>query len=237
MSRYQNLFIFCWGIWLSLPSYSYSQYVSANTDSAAQVRQASFLQTFPFPEYTEFLSEATPANLVMDIEFLASHEGPVDLFLDSIHSLQMAYVREHPEDFDYILRQLRMGETLLQLDGIKKGFIFPAYGDLILQSITTHLDKGLSDRLYKSSNEEVQYIVRRLRENKFFVNVPVSDWQKGVDHLKSGNFGYLLRKVRLKQPVLFYGGILGFFLVLGTVLMSLRRKKLLFIRKTNKLTN
>lgn len=232
MSRNQNLFLLCWGILLSLPSYG--QFVAANIDSAAQVQHPTFLQTFPFSEYAQFLSEATPANLVTDIEFLTANDGPVDLFLDSIHSLQMAYIHQNPDDYDFFLQQLRMGETLLQLDGIKKGFVFPAYGDLILQSLTTHLDESLSEKLYKPSHEEIQYLVRRLRENKFFVNIPVSDWQKGMDHLKSGRLGYLFRKVRLKQPTLFYGSIMAIFLFVGTGLFVLRRKKLLFNGKTIK---
>ncbi len=232
MSRNQNLFLCCWAIFLSLPSYG--QFISSKLDSAAQVQDTNFLHTFPFPEYVQFLSEATPANLVKDIDFLDTHQGPVDLFLDSIHALQMQYVVENPKDYDYLLKQLRMGETLLQLDGIKKGFIFPAYGDLMLQSLSTHLDKGLSNQLYKPSDEELQYLVRRLRENKFFVNVPVSDWQKGLDHLKSGNLGYLIRKVRLKQPLLFYGSILGFFLFTVAGVLIIRRRKM---QLPQKLTN
>jgi hypothetical protein len=179
----------------------------------------------------QFLSEATPAHLVEDIDFLTLQEGPVDAFLDSLHAFQHAYLQDHPNDYAYMLQQLRMGETLLQLDGIKKGYLFPAFGDLMLQSLATQLDQGLVDRQYKPSDEEVQYLIRRLRENKFFVNVPVSDWQKGVDHLKSGNWGYLFRKVRLKQPILFYCSISIFVLMAGAVTLLILRKKYGFREK------
>jgi hypothetical protein len=229
MSRFQKLFIFGWAFFLSLPCHG--QFLAAGIDSSAQVRHPDFLQDFPFPDYLQFLSEASLAHFVEDIDFIALHKGPVDEFLDSLYALQQAYLQDHPNDYDYMLRQLRMGETLLQLDGIKKGFIFPAFGDLMLQSLATQLDHGLANQQYQPSNGDVQYLIRRLRENKFFVNVPVSDWQKGFDHLKSGNWGYLFRKVRLKQPILFYCGISIFVLIAGAVVLIILRKKIQIQRK------
>lgn len=222
MSLYQNLFLILGCI--SLPLLSYGQFVEAQIDSAAQLRQTSFIDQFPFQDYVEYLSETSVASLVKDIEFLQEHEGPVDLFLDSIHALQLRHIQLNPDDYDFMLGHLRTGEMLLQLDGIKKGFVFPAFGDLMLQSLSTHIDKGFAEKSYKPANREIQYIIKRLRENKFFVNVPVSDWQKGFDHLKSGNFSYLFRKVRLKQPFLFYGAILTMVLIPGAGVFFIRRK-------------
>ncbi len=214
MSLYRKLFALTVAGWL-LPYCVSGQNLSSFLDSIEQVKDSSFIQKFNFEDYFLLSIEQPFSSFVKDISLIEEqNEALVNEFLDSVYASMIKDLGAFPSDYDKILLKLRLGESLLQLDGIKR-FIYPAFGDLILQGLTTHLDQGLAENKFSPQNKEVQYLIRRLRENKFFVNVPTSDWDKGLDHLKKGNLGYLARKVRLKQPILFYCSAILFIVFIG----------------------
>lgn len=215
------------GLGLLPYNHLHSQSLPAYLDSIQQLSDPSFIHQFPFEQYSSTLTESPASLFVKDIDLLDERQGAVHEFMDSVNWRLMQKIQKDPGDYQYMLSCLRLGEALMHLDGMKS-FIYPAFGDLILQGLTTRLDEGLAEGSYSAKDKEVQYLIRRLRENRFFVNVPVSDWDKGFDHLKNGNFTYLLRKVRLKQPLLFYGGISAavFMLGLGFWRFRIRRQRI-----------
>lgn len=174
---------------------------------------SSFMASFPFENYAGALKGQPLSYLVNDILFLKHHNKPFNDFLDEIHALFLKEIDATPKSYENLNQLVRLGEGLMHLDDISINS-FPAFGDLLLQSISTQLDKGLEEGLYSIEEKDVAYLVRRLKENQFFVSIPVSDWDKGFGHLKRGELGYLFRKVRLKQPILFYATMaLGLFLI------------------------
>lgn len=192
------------------------------------VKQADsvFFSDFPFATYSNVAKEQPLSYLVNDVEFIDKSKLDPNRFLDSFYVYLMPTKAANKVELAHLQQVIKIGEGLMNLDGISLR-AFPAFGDLLLQDVTSILEDGLKQEIFNARDFEISYMITRLRENQFFVQVPMSDWDKGWSHLNDGNYKYLIRKVRLKQPVLFYGG-------LATVTAVLLFFSLLMVKKLNR---
>jgi len=86
----------------------------------------------------------------------------------------------------------------------------------------------LGNGTLRAKTPEVKYLIDRLASRQFFVNVPVSNWEKAGKRLLEGDFQYLWLKARTtywKEALLL--SLAGLAVLLGMVRWwrSVRRKR------------
>jgi hypothetical protein len=125
------------------------------------------------------------------------------------------------EDRESMSNRLILGEFALNHDEVTREFEISA--DMMFSDLASILNKGFKDGKLDKSDAEIMSMVKTLKKHQHGVSIPVSDLEKGIHHLKTGNWGYIMNRLFLDHPFLSYGGCL--FLVILVIRFSYRRLK------------
>jgi len=125
------------------------------------------------------------------------------------------------EDRVSMKERLILGEFALNHKVVTREYEITA--DMMFSDLAATLNKGFKDGKLDKSDAEIMVMVEILKKHQHGVSIPVSDLEKGMHHLKTGNWGYIMNRLFLDHPFLSYGGCL--LLVILVVRFSYRRLK------------
>lgn len=204
-------------------------YCSTNVEQTNEV----FLSEFPYLEYLETFSIKNIALLEQHRQFLTEQERDGDHFLFNVCE---AYLLSYPvdlSDFAETKEKIKIGETFLNLDGILSS-VYPAMGDFLLSTVTQALQDRIKDKSLDPKSFEIKYLLTRLEDNLYAVDVPMSNKDKFLLHAKQGNWGYIWSRVRaryleefifLLTMGIFAGGLIARFFIKRQTKKSSTQKK------------
>lgn len=173
---------------MALDLYNYCSINNEQSDEA-------FLNDFPYLEYLEKFSLQKLDILEQHRQYLAENGRDGDHFL---FKLCETYLSANPVDIDNpgdLKAKIQMGETFLRLDGVLSG-VYPAMGDYLLSTVTDAVQHGIKEKQLNPKKFDVKYILTRLEDNLYAVDVPMSNKDKFILHAKQGNWSYIWSRVR-----------------------------------------
>lgn len=192
--------------------------------------QEEFLNLYPFRDYISVC-------LYHNIQELESHKQYLDhieidgkAFIYRLYQEYMAYAEVDFKKMESIKKLLAIGEVMSiskQYLHPDSAFVYVVVGDLIFSALTDSLETLLNEKKIDKNDFEVQYIIERLNEHQFLVNIPVSNWEKFWKHFRNGNFSYIWQKATGTY-------IREFFIFLGIIALIVSFCIYLIIRQIKK---
>ena len=213
-------FCFCCSSLYSLDLYAYCQKTIEESDQL-------FLENFPFSEYLENFNWKNIKKLEEHRILLNENGRNGSNFL---FKLSEVYLKSNPPKLDNLTdlgQKIKIGETFLYLENFLPD-IYPAIGDYMLSETASVVEKGVAEKKVNPENPEFLYIINRLQENSYFIDLPTSNYKKFVYHAKEGNWIYIWSRVKNRYLLEFIillvvgFGTIGF---LGRWWMVRRKKK------------
>ena len=189
-----------------------------------------FLETYPFEAHLQ----SCPCDDIQELEAQRQYLNRLGLegntFIYKLFNEYIAHADINFKNFEEIKHLLSQGEALAkskQYLSLDSAFIYIAAGDLVLSTVADSLESALKTGKVSKRKKDTQYIIARLGESQYLINVPVSNLEKVWMHTKSGNFGYIWERATgtyLREFMTYLGGFL-FFLVAATLLFLRILKK------------
>ncbi|MCO6493313.1 MAG: hypothetical protein J5I98_33135 [Phaeodactylibacter sp.] len=191
-----------------------------------------FLDRYPFREYIEVCDY----DNIRDLEFQKNYLDRMGLDGRAfIYRLYEQYVAHAEMDFGNVecMKKLLYAGELMSRSKLylhpDSALVYSAAGDLVLSAIADSLETLLEKGRLDKRDFGVQYIIRRLDENQYGVDVPLPNWEKLLMHARNGNFGYIWRKATgtyIREFCLFLAvAIPGFCLFLWLAIRFARKHK------------
>lgn len=180
-----------------LPSFSAGHDFIQEAEKLRGLPVEEFLDQYPFQDYIEVCSYDNIRELEYHKRYLNQMGIDGKAF---IYRLYEEYVNSAEMDFSdlsCIKKLLFTGELLSKSQYYlhsDSAIVYVAASDLIFSVISDSLEILLDEGKLEKKDFSVRYIVDRLSENKYQVDVPVSNYEKLWMHLKNGNYAYIWRK-------------------------------------------
>lgn len=193
--------------------------------NSAQTNEV-FLNQFPYLQYLEEFSIQNLSILEQHRQYLSEQGREGDHFL---FKLCESYIQNNPIDLDNLTdtkEKLKIGETFLRMDGVLSS-VYPAMGDFLLSTLTEAVQDGIKDKSLNPKEFEIKYLLARLEDNLYAVDVPMSNKEKFLLHAKQGNWNYIWSRVRARYLEEFI-----FLLSIGIITCGLIAR--FFIKKQSK---
>lgn len=165
-------------------------------DSLKTLPQKEFLNQFPFEQYLE---GGTPD----DVKLMETHRRYLDsLGLDGdrfIMKLYEEFLKTRPLDFQnakQINRQLQLGELMSNSEKYMPDsvFVYSALGIMIFSRIADTLEVLINKGEVDKNDFEIRYILARLAENQYAIDISTSNFSKLWKNLKECNCDYIWHK-------------------------------------------
>ncbi len=108
--------------------------------------------------------------------------------------------------------------------------LFDALGDKMLSKLADTLTAGIQLGTFDPTNEDVAYLIRRLTDDHYLINVKISNLKKTWGYIREGRFGYVFHKLTTTYKTQFIK-FLGVLTVL-VLLFSFRKRIKRSIKQT-----
>jgi len=77
----------------------------------------------------------------------------------------------------------------------EQAILFEAMGDKMLSKLADTLQAGIELKTFDPTNSDIAYLIRRLADNHYLINIKISNAQKTLGYLREGRFGYVFHKL------------------------------------------
>lgn len=145
-------------------------------------------------------------------QLIEQHKRNAGLFF--LHFSEQ-HLQQYPIDYQQktVLQQYYQLGAFLKA---QEGRFFAIANDLIFSNLAEALTKGFKAEKLHKSDAEIMDLVEKLKAEQYGVSIPVSNYEKGIYHLKQGNIGYILNRLWLDHPLLcILGALLGLMSLWG----------------------
>lgn len=179
----------CQPLW-ALDLYNYCSVNNEQTDEA-------FLNQFPYLEYLKEFSIKNLNVLEEHRQYLSENGRDGDNFLFNLCETYLEVHPVDPTDLQDTKEKIKIGETFLRLDGVLSS-VYPAMGDFLLSMVAEAVQEGIQNEQLNPRQFDVKYLVERLEDNLYVIDIPLSNKAKFLLHAKKGNWGYIWSRVRAR---------------------------------------
>ena len=132
------------------------------------------------------------------------------------------YLRRNPVDIKNISslkEHLLLGKFLV--GHASKYYAIAA--DYVFMGVTDAMTIGFEKETLDKSNDAILSIVAELKQQQYLVSIPTSNLDKGIHHLKKGNFKYIWSRLWFDYPVLCIVGILSLCFVIYLIFKKVKK--------------
>ena len=167
------------------------------SNKAKKPHKQAFVAGFPYHQYLQKVEFTDFSTLQKDREFVYRLYGEGDVFL---YYLGDHFNRYYPVGKEDLKNKLQIGELFLA-DKSKTGInpreneVYKIMGYFLLAKVARKLEAEIKSKRMKASSPETERLIQRLAQNKVYVSVEKGSLTKIVDHLKKGNYDYIIKRV------------------------------------------
>lgn len=101
-------------------------------------------------------------------------------------------------------------------------------GDAVLSKSAILLELGIRNGDFNPKKENIISLIKLLESNKYFIRIDLTDFQKGIMHLKKGNFNYILDRLNNRLTPHWNNIIISIITLLAFAILLLFLKKMHF---------
>jgi hypothetical protein len=202
-----------------LPLSVWGNYFEATLAAQAALSETAFLAEFPYQQ----LLQQQPAPSLQEYENwerqLIAQDRPVGAFFLALVEQQVATVPLDVNDLPQLQQRFTLGEFLVAHDERA----FQIGSDIIFENLAETLEQGYQQEILDKSNTDYRALVDALKNYEYGVSIPVSDIEKGMHHLKEGNWRYIWSRLWFDHPFLCVLGIAVGLLLLALIINKIKK--------------
>ncbi len=195
----------------------------ANSDTTTN---QTFLQSFPYEDYLKSGIFSQPDKLQDDRDQLRKLGFSYDRL---VYRLCKFYLKKYPaeiKNFPDLQKKLRTAEMFVFLHKLfPESKVYYAAKDLIFGAVSKTVEGAVVSGAVSVHDPRVQYLVLRLQENHYFLNLPKSSWSKLFFHIKQGNWAYIWDRFLKRYQDYWMELSLCFFVLLLPIGVVVRRRR------------
>ena len=193
--------------------------LSANPDiqdyiqQQAEVDDELFIQNFPYADWM-----TTAQDYAQTKQTLENAQRPSKQFFLFLGETMMQEIPVKDAQPQQLEQLLALGKFASEHSDKE----FEITMDMAFSHLTQILNTGLEAGTLDKNDKNIQTMIVVLKQHQYGVTVPVSDTEKGIHHLKNGNWGYLFNRLWLDHPLVL---ILGLLIGLGIIYKITKKLK------------
>lgn len=201
----------------------------ASTFDSIQMKEFNsdtFLKSFDYENYLNTVQINDLKTIEQDRQILVNKNLDGN---DFIWTLFEQYIQTNGLNFDSesgnVNELLELGEVMFHStyylpDSI---YIYTAVSDLIFETISKSLEDSIAVGEFDKHDFHIRYLVSRLCDNKYCIDISTPNWEKFLYHVKEGNWAYLWVKSTGTYLKEFLIGISTMILLFALALWSIYR--------------
>ncbi len=194
------LLFFIGSLFLSISGFAGDKFdLEVYVDETDSIPDSIFFSQFPYGDYLAKKGMPSLKKLEAHRKYLENAGRDPEKFLSLLVNQYTHNPPLSPDQLNHYSEMIRLAESFYNVKGILTT-TYPILADELFSLCGATLDKQLKEEQLSKDNEEVAYLVKRLEENKYIVNVPVSTWEKFQVHFWSGNWDYILDRMATRHP-------------------------------------
>lgn len=173
-----------------------------------------FVQNFPFADWIK-----TSQDYAQTKRALENAQRPSKAFFLFLGETMMQAIPATSAKLEQLDQLLALG-TFASEHSDKE---FEITMDMAFSHLTQILNTGLETGTLDKNDENIQTMIDVLKQHQYGVTVPVSDTEKGIHHLKNGNWEYLFNRIWLDYPLIVILGVLIGFGIIYKITKKLKK--------------
>lgn len=175
-------------------SFDFDQYLLSHKNDSTQ----QLLDSFPYEAYLGTYSIDNIAVLESHRKML--HNNAIDGD-DFVYELFGQFMELNPLDYKNIAvisSMVELGIVYRNIDKtiIESTSIYKTVGRGILKKTSSYIEQEIKNKHLDPNDIEIEYLIRKLDQNKFIIDIQPSDIKKAMDRIKDGDWEYLGRKFK-----------------------------------------
>lgn len=190
-----------------------------------------FIDSFPFEIYCQ-----QQKDILDEVRILEEHKQQVnrlgfdgDIFLMEVFKEYLTATTLDYNDVESFKPLLGLAETMYQSDKYLPDsiFVYSAISSMLFGTVADSLQTLIYDEKVDANNFHMHYLLSRLSDYRYHVDVPTPNTQKLLSYMKQGRWTYIWHKLRttyLTEFLLFLGGCFAGILVLFKI-WNFRKKR------------
>ena len=147
-------------------------------------------------EYLEINALEAIDKLELHRKFLNEQGENGDDFIISLFEIYLQSTEINLTEIDKISALIKLGEKLNASEEYLPDSVwtYVAASDMIFGAIAEKLQNSIDKEEIDLNDFNVKYIIQRLIDNKYAVNVPMSNWVKLSTYIREGRWDYIWHK-------------------------------------------
>lgn len=101
--------------------------------------------------------------------------------------------------------------------------LFEAMGDKMMSKLADTLQAGIELKIFDPADSDIAYLIQRLADNHYLIDIKISNAQKTWEYLREGRFGYVFHKLTTTYKAEFMK-FLGMIALLAALFFYFRKK-------------
>ena len=233
---YLLLLCFCWTF--SFSAHAEMKFKQELEALISGLEPASFIREFPYQAFLEKVPLSEVSVLEWYRQELLAAELPATDWLFNLGEHWLLQDSLQLTDLRGVQERVRLGALLLDVPKVlgQDAGIYEAVGDLLLTDAAQFLEDALQAEQLDKKDPGVLYLVNRLEESGYILDIPMSSWEKFWLNAKAGRWGYIWSRVYARYFTEFLIGM-GLIIALPMVVLVVRRRKRRKIRYSNSTTH
>ena len=217
------LFLFCL---FASKTYAKIEF-SGKWESYLSYEGTNFIQDFPYQNFLAQipLSEINSVEWFREELFLAGL--PSDDWLFELGASWMAMDTIDSNALNKIADRIRLGDHLMNVPTVlgPSAGIYEAVGDMLLEDVADYLEETIQAGDLSKKDPEVKYLVMRLEESGYIIDLPLSSFEKVVINAKEGRWDYIWSRVKARYFPQFITAMIMMTSLLVLLIVSIRSKR------------
>ncbi|MFK7946826.1 MAG: hypothetical protein AB8G11_04500 [Saprospiraceae bacterium] len=162
-----------------------------------EINPQTFLKDFDYQNYLQKVRVNDLKTIEQDRQALVKSNINGDDFIWALfeHYIQSNGLNFHNESGN-VSELLELGEIMLHStyympDSV---FVYTGISDLIFETISKSLEDSIAIGEFDKHDFHIRYLVNRLCDNKYCIDISTPNWEKFIYHIQQGNWAYLWTK-------------------------------------------
>jgi hypothetical protein len=215
--------------------------IAAHCETRRALPDADFQEQFPFRECLE-TAQSPPKAWLLRLRAALLQAQRQDVADNILYELAEYRISTQPIDITnlpVLQTELEQAEPLLAQDtklDSAANFILNSIGHRYYGAAAYAIEAGVTQKRLDQENPAFHAILALLKRNQYMPNIPTSNAQKFVRHLKDGNWAYIWDRFKtryLKDALLALSLALNGIIILRYLIKKIRRRKGRVEKKSN----
>lgn len=205
--------------------FNLEEYISKTNNQSGQV----FLSKFPYEEYLEQIDIRNMQIIEKHRVLLNQNGRDGNRFLISLFEKYLKATSFDVNDLDGLKMQLKISENTLQFQlkvDTGENKTYEIIGYLLFDRVASVVQAGVKQGRLNKNSEDVKYLISKLTENQYIIDLPVSTFEKLLFHIRKGNWKYIYDRIKNVYLWQFIGLVtLVLFVFLVVIYIAIKKMK------------